>query len=130
MQGTFWSHTIWYLLLAAVSIFVTVVIFIRSDNRKYAIGFGLAVMGLTFFSETGLLTLSNAYRYMPKNKRRPVSGFHYRQLLLAILNYNERIVDLNLAAAEDLVLYYCGSVLLGRNSVHPTWHLSASLVPY
>jgi hypothetical protein len=66
VQGTFWSHTIWYLLLAAVSIFVTVVIFIRSDNRKYAIGFGLAVMGLTFFSETGLLTLSNAYRYMPK----------------------------------------------------------------
>jgi len=66
MQSAFWSNTIWYILLAVTSIISLVLILYKSNNRKFIIGFSLSVLGVTFFAETCLLTLSNAYRYFPK----------------------------------------------------------------
>ncbi|MBD0380486.1 hypothetical protein [Paenibacillus sedimenti] len=88
MKETFWSHTIWYFLLAFVTIGLSVFLLIKSNNRKFTIGFSFAVMGLTFFAETGLLTLLDAYKYLPKLSSDPsldsVIGNYFSQFSLTV----------------------------------------------
>ncbi|MBP2645675.1 MAG: hypothetical protein H6Q75_1115 [Firmicutes bacterium] len=66
MPATFWSNTIWYILLTITSIISIVLILYKSNNRKFDIAFGLAVLGTTFHAEFALLVTFNAYRYFPK----------------------------------------------------------------
>ncbi len=66
MPTAFWSNTIWYILLVIISIISIVFILYKSNNRKFDIGFGLAVLGTTFHAEFLLLVTFNAYRYYPK----------------------------------------------------------------
>ncbi len=66
MQSSFWSNTIWYILLAVPSFISIAFTLYKSSNRNFICGFSMAVLGLTFFAETGILTLFNGYRYLPK----------------------------------------------------------------
>ncbi|MDR3562097.1 MAG: hypothetical protein P4N59_11775 [Negativicutes bacterium] len=66
LPTAFWSNTIWYLLLSIISLISIVLILYKSNNRKFDIGFGLAVLGTTFHAEFTLLVAFNAYRYFPK----------------------------------------------------------------
>ncbi len=65
MNGTFWSNTIWYLLLLATSIVVIVITAIKSPNRKFTAVFTLAVLGFTYWIEVVLLLMLDAYTYYP-----------------------------------------------------------------
>lgn len=66
MPATFWSNTIWYVLLTIISIISIVLILCKSNNRKFNIGFILTILGATFHVEFVLLPILNAYRYFPK----------------------------------------------------------------
>lgn len=88
MSGYFWSNTIWYCLLAFVTSLVAVYVFVKSANKKFLLGFGFAVLGLTFIFETGLLTLFNSYKYNPKISSDPfldsIIGNYFSQFSLTI----------------------------------------------
>lgn len=88
MKSTFWSHTSWYLLLAAVTIGLLVYLLFKSNSRKFTIGFCFAVLGLTFFAETAFLTLLDAYQYYPKLSRDPfldsVIGNYFSQFSITV----------------------------------------------
>jgi hypothetical protein len=66
LPAAFWSNTVWYILLSIMSAVSIVLILLKSNNRKFDIGFGLAVLGTTFHAEFSLLVAFNAYRYFPK----------------------------------------------------------------
>lgn len=66
MPTAFWSNTVWYILLSIMSAVSIVLILLKSNNRKFDIGFGLAVLGATFHAEFSLLVAFDAYRYFPK----------------------------------------------------------------
>lgn len=71
MYSTFWSNTIWYVLLGITSVISIVFILCKTNNSKFIIGFSFAVLGATFFTETFLFVISNAYRYLPKISSEP-----------------------------------------------------------
>lgn len=87
MPTAFWSNTIWYILLSILNIISIVFILYKSNNRKYDIGFFLAVLGTTFHAEFLLLVSFNAYRYLPKIFNDPfldaVLGNYVSQLSVA-----------------------------------------------
>lgn len=66
LPTAFWSNTIWYILLAAITIISIGFILYKSNNRKLDFGFGLAMLGATFHAEFILLVALNAYRYYPQ----------------------------------------------------------------
>lgn len=66
LPTAFWSNTIWYIVLAAITIISIGFILYKSNNRKFDFGFGLAMLGATFHAEFLLLVALNAYRYYPK----------------------------------------------------------------
>lgn len=45
MPSSFWSNTIWYVLLFITSIISMVFVLIKSKNRKFTIAFTLATLG-------------------------------------------------------------------------------------
>lgn len=66
MPDTFWSNTIWYVLLIIISFISIVLTLCKSNNRKFSIGFILTILGATFHAEFVLLPILNAYMYFPK----------------------------------------------------------------
>ena len=86
MQPSFWSNTIWYVLLGLSSIISIVLTFYKSNNRKFLIGFSFSVLGTTFFAETVLLTITNGYRYLPRLMNDAfldsIAGNYFSQLAL------------------------------------------------
>ena len=66
MQGYFWTNTIWFLLLFAVTIAMVTVALVKSDNRKFLIAFYLAMVGLYYVFEYFLVVVMGAYEYHPK----------------------------------------------------------------
>ncbi|MBB6634221.1 hypothetical protein [Cohnella thailandensis] len=84
----FWSNTIWYCLLALLSILAAIYAFAKTDNAKHWVGFGFAVLGSTFVFETGILTFLNAYKYIPKISSDPfldsIIGNYFSQFLITV----------------------------------------------
>ena len=66
MPSSFWSNTIWYVLLAITSIISLVFVVIKSRNRKFTIAFTLAILGFTYLLESILAVSFNSYTYYPK----------------------------------------------------------------
>lgn len=66
MPSSFWSNTIWYVLLFITSIISMVLVLIKSKHRKFTIAFTLATLGFTYLIESILIISLNAYRYYPK----------------------------------------------------------------
>lgn len=65
MNPTFWSHTIWYLLLGAATILEWIIIFRHTQDRKRTFAYYLTVSGMTFSFEMVVLSYFKAYQYMP-----------------------------------------------------------------
>jgi hypothetical protein len=67
MGTTFWTNTIWYILLGIITIIVLVIIFIKSTNRKHVLALYLTICGITFCAfEVIILMCLKAYIYFPK----------------------------------------------------------------
>lgn len=65
MRPTFWTNTIWYLLLLFSSIVAAVVTYKNSHNRSFTVLFSLAVLGFTYWIEVTLVMIFGAYTYHP-----------------------------------------------------------------
>lgn len=67
MSPTFWSNTIWYILLGIATILELVVILIVANNRKLVLALYITICGITFWGfEMGILMCLKAYIYYPK----------------------------------------------------------------
>lgn len=66
MSSTFWSNTIWFILLFVTSIATIVLTLYKSNNIKFSISFLFSIMGLAFLLEAILVIGLNAYAYHPK----------------------------------------------------------------
>lgn len=66
MPATFWSNTIWFLLLGITTIIELILIFKKSDKRKLVLAFYLTILGITFAFEMTIASVFNAYQYFPK----------------------------------------------------------------
>lgn len=66
MPSSFWSNTIWYLLLFVTSVISMAFAMVKSKNRKYTIAFTLATLGLVYLIESLIVISFNAYYYYPK----------------------------------------------------------------
>ncbi|KUO74448.1 MAG: hypothetical protein APF81_14555 [Desulfosporosinus sp. BRH_c37] len=66
MSSTFWTNTIWFFLLFVTSIITNVIIFHKTNNKKFCIAFLFSIIGLSFVFEAILVLGLNAYSYYPK----------------------------------------------------------------
>ncbi len=66
MSPSFWSNTIWYVLLGASSVVTMIFALKQSGNRKFTVAFALAIFGLALLIESVLGIMLNAYVYYPK----------------------------------------------------------------
>lgn len=65
MISTFWTNTIWYILLAAVSLVQLIFIMVRAKRRNLTFAFFLTMMGIAFSLETVILIFLKSYEYYP-----------------------------------------------------------------
>jgi hypothetical protein len=63
---TFWTNTIWFILLFLTSIITNVIILKKTNNNKFTLAFLFSIIGLSFIFEAGLVLRLNAYSYYPK----------------------------------------------------------------
>ena len=66
MSFSFWSNTLWYILLLITSIFSIILTLYKTNNLKFTIAFLFSVIGFTFVLEAILTIGLNAYTYHPK----------------------------------------------------------------
>ncbi len=66
MNTTFWTNTVWYVALAIISIAMVSISMIKSSKRKKTLAFFFAVLGMTYFLESILMLVTDAYTYYPK----------------------------------------------------------------
>jgi hypothetical protein len=66
MNPTFWTNTIWFILLFITSIITNILILHKTNNNKFTIAFLFSIIGLSFIFEAVLVLGLNAYSYYPK----------------------------------------------------------------
>lgn len=66
LNSTFWSNTIWYILLLITSIISIALTLYKTHHLKFTIAFLFSVIGFTFVLEAILVLGFKAYRYHPK----------------------------------------------------------------
>jgi hypothetical protein len=67
MNSTFWTNTIWYILLGITSVVAVIQIIRKPEYRKFNIAFTFAVLGFVYSLESVLLGVyDGAYSYYPK----------------------------------------------------------------
>jgi hypothetical protein len=102
MNYTFWTNTIWYVLLGVSTLVELILVMVRAKgNRRYTMAFYLTITGIVLTYETILLFFLKAYVYYPliiKNPPRPfddvLAGNLFSQfsigataLLVVVLNF-------------------------------------------
>lgn len=65
MFSPFWTHTIWYILLAATSVTLLMIALKKAPDRRFAFAFLFGVLGFTYVLEAILVIVFNAYHYHP-----------------------------------------------------------------
>lgn len=65
MNNTFWSNTIWYILVGVITAVELSVIFIKVKNRRRTLAFFLTISGLTFSLEMVVYSYFKGYQYFP-----------------------------------------------------------------
>jgi hypothetical protein len=84
MNSTFWTNTIWYILLGITSVVAVIQIIRKRDYRKFNIAFTFTVLGFVYSLESVLLGVyGGAYSYYPKISKNAfldtVMGNHFSQ---------------------------------------------------
>ncbi len=65
MPTTFWTHTIWFILLGITTIIQVVYIMVKAENRRLMFTFYLTVSGMVYLMEVFLFGILRAYDYYP-----------------------------------------------------------------
>lgn len=85
--STFWSNTIWFILLNVTSIITNVFILRKTNNIKFAIAFLFSIIGFAFVLEAILVLALHAYTYHPKIFQDPyldiIIGNYFSQISLS-----------------------------------------------
>ncbi len=66
MPSSFWSNTIWFILLGIATAFELIFIFTKVQKPKLVLALYLTVAGLAFAIELSVFASFNAYQYFPK----------------------------------------------------------------
>jgi hypothetical protein len=66
MPSTFWSNTIWYILLGISNIIELVFIFTKVKDWKRVLAIYITISGMTYTFELTILSGLRAYQYLPK----------------------------------------------------------------
>lgn len=66
MSSTFWTNTIWFLLLFISSIVSAILILHKAQNPRFAFAFLFSAIGISFVFEAILVLGFKAYSYYPK----------------------------------------------------------------
>lgn len=64
-MNDFWTYTVWYVLLAAVTLCELAVVLPRAGNPRLALAFYLTLVGIVLNFETVVLVFLKAYAYYP-----------------------------------------------------------------
>ena len=102
MSSTFYTNTIWYILLAIIALLQLTFIMFKTKTRKLTFAFFLTILGITLSLETIILIFLKSYEYYPmifKTSPNPyddiIAGNLFSQfsvsvsvLLVVILNLN------------------------------------------
>lgn len=70
-MNSFWSHTIWYLLLGVATLIQVIYTLYHSENRLRTFAFYLSIVGLPLYFETFIMIFLNAYEYSPQIIQNP-----------------------------------------------------------
>lgn len=65
MPSTFWSNTIWFILLGISTVIEFIFIFAKAENRKTALALFFTLSGITFAYEAVICCFLKAYSYFP-----------------------------------------------------------------
>jgi len=130
MSSTFWSNTIWYVLLGVTSVISIVFILYKSNNRKFIIGFSFSVLGALLFVEACILAIFNAYNYFPKISNVPfvdsIIGNYFSQFSIAITTV--LIIVYNLSFKWNFILaatyYFIEELFLKLGIYQHLWYKS------
>lgn len=66
MSTTFWTNTIWYVLLAISTLIELIFAMVKAKRRGLTFAFYLVITGVVLFIETGMLIFLKSYTYYPK----------------------------------------------------------------
>lgn len=120
MNPVFWTHTIWYLLLAITTVFELILVLSRAESRKTVAALYFSVSGMAFSIEAVICCFLKAYTYSPMIfPQSPfddwLAGNLFSQfsisataLLIAILrlkHYWSFLIALGYGLVEELFLY-------------------------
>jgi hypothetical protein len=140
MHSSFWSNTIWYILLGIPSVISIALTIYKSKNRGFTIAFMLAILLFVEFIELGLLTSTNAYRYFPKLVKDPFldSAFatYFSQVSLTSTAVLVTVFKLRYPWYFIFaVLYYLIEVLFLRLGIYQhhwyqSWFTFAGCIPF
>lgn len=75
MAPTFWTNTIWYILLGILTSIQILLVIVKSDKKRLMFAYYLTILGLTFTFETIILIYFNAYEYYPLILKNPPYQF-------------------------------------------------------
>lgn len=75
MSATFWSNTIWYILLGITTVLELVFVLYKVERKKYTIAYYLTIAGIAFCIETLILIYLDSYSYYPKILKNPPTPF-------------------------------------------------------
>ena len=75
MDSTFWTNTIWYLVLGLTTILELAYVMVKTKERKLAFAFYLTLTGIVLSFETIILIFMKAYAYYPKILHNPPLPF-------------------------------------------------------
>lgn len=65
MSSTFYTNTIWYILLAIIALVELIVVMLKAKRRKLTFAFFLTILGITLSLETIILIFLKSYEYYP-----------------------------------------------------------------
>ena len=66
MVSTFWTNTIWYVLLGIITLFELIYTFFKAEKRSQVFAFFITILGVFLWIETPLVIFFKAYTYYPK----------------------------------------------------------------
>jgi hypothetical protein len=75
LSATFWSNTVWYILLGAVTVVEVVFVIIRAKAHRLVFAFYLTILGIVLSFETAVLIFMKAYVYYPMILKEPPFAF-------------------------------------------------------
>jgi hypothetical protein len=75
MSSTFWTNTIWFLLLVLSTIIILLFVIIKAKRRKLSLAFYFTLAGIVLSFETIILIFLKAYAYYPKILHNPPLPF-------------------------------------------------------